>query len=211
MHSYYNPPRAYELVLQGERNSWRMQFKNTRLFFSRAGMTHYPGSKAGSLVSWVVPQYSDTQIAPAHRLQRCAPSGTVTTAAKHTCTWTQLHMNKHAHLCWNPGKVMCANLREIFFLFGFLGGRVKSQVTATHRRVYPSSSRVQEQGDSPTRLLLRQCRATVKTCHYWIFTAVLSDGCSATSWCETSPRTSQGLLLSRWMQPEEVWGGCWKG
>ncbi|KAJ0019904.1 hypothetical protein NQD34_007473 [Periophthalmus magnuspinnatus] len=36
-------------------------------------MTHYPGSKAGSLVSWVAPpppSYSDTQIVPAHHLRR---------------------------------------------------------------------------------------------------------------------------------------------
>lgn len=129
---------------------------------------------------------------------------------KHTCTCTRLHMNRHAHLCWNPGRMMCADLWEIFFWFSGRPSKIL-RWAATHRRVYPFSSRIQEQGDSPTSLLLIHCRATVKTCHYWIFTAVLSDGCSATRWCETSPHTSPALLLSRWMQPEEVWGGCWKG
>lgn len=127
-----------------------MQFKNTRLFFSRAGMTHYPGSKAGSLVSWVVPQYSDTQIAPAHHLQRCGPSGTVTTAAKHTCTCTQLHMNRPAHLCWNPGREMCADLWEIFFVFW--EGWVKSQVgchTPTCLSLLLSCSGARRQPDQP--------------------------------------------------------------
>ena len=47
-------------------------------------MTHYPGSKAGSVVSRVVPQYSDAKIAPAHHLQCCSRFGTVTTMATHT-------------------------------------------------------------------------------------------------------------------------------
>lgn len=61
-------------------------------FFSRAGMTHYPGSKAGSLVRRVVPQYSDTLIVPARHLQCYSHFGNVTTVmCTHTCT--QLHTN----------------------------------------------------------------------------------------------------------------------
>lgn len=75
-----------------EKNSLRMQFKNTRLFFSRAEMTHYPGSKAGSPVSWVVPQYSDTQIAPSHHLQCYSHLGQQKQYAH------KLHRNTNAHI-----------------------------------------------------------------------------------------------------------------
>lgn len=103
-----------------------MQFKNTRLFFSRAGMTHYPGSNAGSLVGWVIPQYSETQIAPVHHLQSYSSFGTVTTTAMHI---VHNFTTAHARMCWNPGK-RCVQIC-------FRGGRVKSQVAAIFQHVYP--------------------------------------------------------------------------
>lgn len=94
-------------------------------------MTHYPGSKAGSLVSWVVPQYSDTQIAAAHQLQCYSRFGTVTTAALHTYSCRQLSINSHSHT-HTPGEeygeVMCADCKRFS---GFPAGREgKSQTVA---------------------------------------------------------------------------------
>lgn len=62
----------------------------------------------------------------------------MTTTAIHTYTCTRLHINSHLHLCCNPGKWWVLIEGD----FGFLGGRVKSQVAAICWHVYPTSDLV---------------------------------------------------------------------
>lgn len=163
-------------------------------FFSRAGMTHYPGSNAGSLVGWVIPQYSETHIAPLH----------------HSCSYssdnkTNVHCRLYTTLAQTHISTPVSEFREVRFADLFSGKlRWSPSISFFVLISWFTHSEVRRQPDQPIAW-------TKAVSERWIFTRALSDGFSATSRCEAGAHSSPGLLLFFWMQPKKVWGRCSRG